>query len=204
MKLNLGCGSPWKRNGWTGLEIHRGYDLNEKLLKEFKTDSAELIYFSHCMEHLPWSTIPLIMKECYRVLQPKGTIRFVVPDMDIVANILIYDDKEYLMAGNPHFYKSASHRDRPLIKDIEQQIGFTGSGFLNDLNDSHKSFFTFSIMNILLRIAGFKNISRDSFCESSIEEMKEEAILHPGGMPQSGFDNTMVKNISLYVEAIKD
>jgi len=184
MKLNLGGNNAWKVDGWENLDIQTGYDLNEKLLTEYKNNTAELIYFSHALEHLPWKTVPKLLAECNRVLKPNGMIRIVVPDMDILSVLLVKNDKQYLIDGNPSFYANPINRERPLIDDIKQQIGHCPPHeFLEMKSDSHKSFFTFSILNILLFIAGFKEIYKSEYCDSQASELEEEAVLNVVGMP---------------------
>ena len=207
MKLNLGGGRTWRQSEWQNLEKQKGYDLNEKLLTEYKSNSIELIYSSHSLEHLPWEITPKILKDCYRVLEPKGTMRIVVPDMDIIALLLSTNNKQHIIDGNPHYYNwDKKRKEVPLIEDVKILIGCNENGFFRDSGEgTHKSFFTYSILFILLTIAGFsvKNINRMDFCQSSILEMEEEATLNPIGHPDKGFDNTMTKNISLYLEAQK-
>jgi len=194
VKLNLGGGSGWKVKGWTNLERKLGYNLEKLYLKKFSDNSVSLIFFSHCLEHLSWSSVPIILSDCYRVLKPNGLMRVVVPDVDIYYRLLRDNNKNYLIEGNPHFYSNKKFRNRNLLEDVKEMMGYFGD---------HKSFFNYSILYIMLRIAGFRKIEKKSFSDSNCEEMRKEAILNDKGMPISGFDNKFTKNISLYVECIK-
>ncbi len=55
--------------------------------------SADVIYTSHMMEHLPKDSLPLFFREVRRVLKPDGFFRIVLPDTAILV-------KEYLRDGN--------------------------------------------------------------------------------------------------------
>jgi predicted SAM-dependent methyltransferase len=51
-------------------------------LAPIDTDSAALLYASHCLEHFPMAEIPRILAEWRRVLRPGGILRLSVPDFD--------------------------------------------------------------------------------------------------------------------------
>lgn len=194
MKLNLGGGRCWKRNGWKNLDIVLGYDLSFKRLESFKDNSVDLIYTSHCIEHLSWIVMHEFFSDMFRVLKINGIVRIVVPDMDLVSEVLTRNDKQYLVNLNPNYYNKDGRDKSPLIEDVKELVGYKGE---------HKSFFTFSILNIFLRIAGFEVVYKQKFCESLVEEIKEVAVPNNKGMPVSGFDNPNTRGISIYVEAIK-
>lgn len=194
VKLNLGGGRDWEEKGWRNLDKSHGYDLNVELLKEFKSNSVSLIFFSHCLEHLEWENVPLILADCYRVLEPSGVMRVVVPDVDIFYNLLKFNNKKFLVRHNPHFYSRDKNLNRPLIEDVKEMMGYFGE---------HRSFFTYSILYIMLKVAGFDTIWKLDFLHSKVDELQKEAILNEKGMPISGFDNKMTAAISLYVECMK-
>ena len=194
IKLNLGGGKEWNRPGWENLEIGLGYDLSKQYLKKFKDNSVDLIYTSHCIEHLSCDSIHKLFFDIFRVLKINGLIRIVVPDMDIISYILNTNDKKYLMDGNETYFTKERAKE-PLIEHAKVLIGYVGD---------HRSFFTFSIINIFLQIAGFQLINKLQFAKSSIKELSVIANLNQKGMPLRGFDNSNTKNISLYVEATKN
>lgn len=110
VKLNLGCG-PTGINGWLNYDwgilaffsklpllrkiavklgiLPSAYDIvwpEVKLVdirKKFplQNNSVQYIYCSHALEHFePWEALK-ILKDCKRVLAPKGFIRIVIPDI---------------------------------------------------------------------------------------------------------------------------
>ena len=61
----------------------------------FSDSSINAIYSSHMMEHLHRDDVISFIKECYRVLSPKGILRLVLPDLRInVENYLKSNDAD--------------------------------------------------------------------------------------------------------------
>lgn len=52
----------------------------------YEAASVDVIYHSHFLEHLPKSSVPSFLKECFRVLKPRGIMRIVVPDLQYIMN----------------------------------------------------------------------------------------------------------------------
>ncbi len=80
-KLNIGCGKDI-RNDCINLDIVRSdgvdvvHDLN-KFPYPFKDNEFEEIICTSIIEHL--ENVPRVMDELYRILQPSGVIKIVVP-----------------------------------------------------------------------------------------------------------------------------
>jgi SAM-dependent methyltransferase len=87
MKVNLACGSTLiSGDGWLNFDyvpsspaVHKA-DLLGRLPLE--TSSVSLVYSSHFLEHIPYSDVPSFLAECYRILQPGGVLRLVLPDFE--------------------------------------------------------------------------------------------------------------------------
>jgi predicted SAM-dependent methyltransferase len=56
-------------------------------LTQFKTDSVDLIYICHLLEHIKVFDLSLVLSEMYRILKPGGIIRISVPDFDKIINV---------------------------------------------------------------------------------------------------------------------
>ena len=66
------------------------------LMKELPFSEGEftLVYNSHVIEHFPKAFAPDFLRECFRVLKPKGILRVVVPDLrSIVQQYLVALEK---------------------------------------------------------------------------------------------------------------
>jgi SAM-dependent methyltransferase len=59
------------------------HDLRKGL--PFDTDSATAVYASHFLEHLDREDAPGFLAEAFRVLEPDGYIRLVVPDLELLC-----------------------------------------------------------------------------------------------------------------------
>ena len=199
-KLNLGGGADWYMMGWECLDISNGYDLSVLNLSKYADSSVDVIYTSHCIEHLTLPQVIALLGDCYRVLRKDGLIRIVVPDLDIYSYIQLNDQRQILEEGNPHYYARPEHKRTPLSEHVKFLLGW--GSFVGSESD-HKSFFTLNSLSLFLSLLGFKKITRVSFCDSDLKELRKEAVLNLGGMPVTGFDNANTRNISLYVEAMK-
>lgn len=92
MYLNLGCGTRYRKN-WTNVDFvsHPPDVLGWDLTKRFPLESecVSFLYSSHVLEHFNRSCGQEFLDECFRVVEPGGVIRIVVPDLEaIVQNYL--------------------------------------------------------------------------------------------------------------------
>ncbi len=94
--VNLGCG---EQSGPEYINVdvvpapHIHYVHDIKVLDMFASESVDLLYASHVMEHIPRHELPVTIAEWKRVLKPGGTLRVSVPNFD---NLL----KVYTASGN--------------------------------------------------------------------------------------------------------
>ena len=51
-----------------------------------KQEIADLVYSSHFLEHIPRSKVNDFLSEILRILKPGGVVRFVLPDLENMAN----------------------------------------------------------------------------------------------------------------------
>jgi ubiquinone/menaquinone biosynthesis C-methylase UbiE len=101
-------------------------------LRPFRDDSVDLVYASHCLEHISHLRVNAVLTEWRRVLKAGGVLRLGVPDFDQI--VALYDARgrdieaiqEILMGGqtyrlNAHFtaFTRQSLTDRLLA------VGFT-------------------------------------------------------------------------------
>lgn len=135
-KIDIGCGKPeQKMRGCFGIDINPDYKPEllhncEKGLP-FRDSSLEFINSDNSLEH--FKNPYFILKECYRVLAPNGTIRLVVPNCQylplIFVNLFFDLDKAW------HWYMTL-----PFKKD----------------RGVHYVLFTKHLITKLVREAGFK------------------------------------------------
>jgi SAM-dependent methyltransferase len=202
IKLNLGGGKNWKMEGWTNLDIaQNGYDLTAKGLSPYASNSVDLIYSSHNIEHVNWKFVPGYIADVYRALKSGGTFRIAVPDIDIMWEMLRDNDKQKLLHNTMYYVGTKITRD--VLLDVRELFGFdlTGEKFLD--GTMHKAFFNMSSLGILLYNAGFRNLVRKQANESNIPDFQIKSKHNDKGHYLSGFDNWGTIPITLFVEAIK-
>jgi predicted SAM-dependent methyltransferase len=90
--LNLGCGNQF-HPAWTNVEFRPSdpsvlcWDLG--LGVPFPDETFEVVYHSHLLEHFPRAHASPFLRECHRVMKPKGIIRVVVPDLERIVRIYL-------------------------------------------------------------------------------------------------------------------
>jgi predicted SAM-dependent methyltransferase len=89
MKLvNVGCGRQ-AHPDWCNLDLTASapgvieHDLRRGL--PFENGSCAAVYHSHVLEHLRPDEARGLLSECFRVLEPGGTLRIAVPDLEGIA-----------------------------------------------------------------------------------------------------------------------
>jgi predicted SAM-dependent methyltransferase len=83
--LNLGCGTKYHKN-WINIDfVSTGEGVIAHNLTKgipFEDECFDVVYHSHVLEHFSKKDGAVFIKECYRVLKPKGIIRIAVPDLE--------------------------------------------------------------------------------------------------------------------------
>tara|TARA_Y100001958_G_scaffold141725_1_gene117352 strand:- start:419 stop:1099 length:681 start_codon:yes stop_codon:yes gene_type:complete len=127
------------------------HDLTKPL--PWPDNSVDIIYSSHCIEHLNKDDGFNLLKECKRVLKPGGIIRIVVPDFRYIVDnylegkinsadfiealdVLNYDGSSFIKKFYS-FYFSYPHKamyDHDTLSDIFRSIDLTPT--IKRYNDS--------------------------------------------------------------------
>lgn len=180
--LNIGCGSniyPHFIN--LDYEWRSGVDICWDVTKgiPLKGESLKGIYTEHCLEHLHLQDAIALLAECYRLLQPGGRIRIVVPDAELYIDRYTKGRKE---VGLKFPYGASAHdvseQGTPLM--VVNQV-FRGHG--------HLYAYDFVTLKYLLCQQGFVEI-----CQCSYRQGVDENLL---------VDTDHRACESLYVEARK-
>ncbi|MGF1539610.1 MAG: methyltransferase domain-containing protein [Pleurocapsa sp.] len=90
--LNLGCGYRYHPN-WTNVNFTATAPsvITHNLTKgiPFPDNSFDVVYHSHVLEHFSKHHAKFFMRECCRVLKPKGVLRIVVPDLEQIVRLYL-------------------------------------------------------------------------------------------------------------------
>ena len=88
MKLHLGCGEKIL-DGFINVDSRKlnGVDIvgDIKSLESFGSETAELIYASHVLEHVGRREYIGVLKRWCEILKPGGKLRIAVPDFESVS-----------------------------------------------------------------------------------------------------------------------
>ena|ERR1700731_1816289 len=186
--VNIGPGLSAK-DGWVNVDIFKFagvnciYDCRKGL--PFSDHAVRCIFTEHFFEHIDYlEEAPLFLADCYRVLQPGGVIRVIVPDVE-----------KYIRAYCTEGWEQLA-KVRPLLPDhIDVHFGSRFNTKMEVLNVvfrqyfEHKYAYDFPTLEFALRRAGFSDIHRQGFGKSLL--------------PELCIDNPDRVSESLYVEAVK-
>lgn len=87
MNINLACGGIYVTEvGWLNFDyVSRNSAVQRANLLDrlpLANTTADLVYSSHFLEHIPREQVVPFLQECWRVLKPGGIIRLVLPDLE--------------------------------------------------------------------------------------------------------------------------
>lgn len=174
MKLNIGAG-PIYLEGWTNIDISHQYkqDVYGDVLNMDFND-VDIIYSSHCLEHLEVKDCQKTFSLFYKWLKPGGILRFSVPSLEIAISA-------YQSGLDLKFLYGADFKGYYLYDSPCERFNF----FMKEWE--HKCIYDFSQLRMMLFNAGFTMIEKKQANQSAI----------------SGFNFDRFISESLYVECIK-
>lgn len=133
--LNLGCGVntsrefinidafPFRRTHWV---------LDIQNLSVFPSNSVDMVYASHVIEHIPRANLKKTLSEWCRVIKPGGVLRFGVPDIDKLIAIYNASGKEtesivnQLLGQDRDYDRHCTIWNFNYAKKILREVGFSG------------------------------------------------------------------------------
>jgi SAM-dependent methyltransferase len=130
--LNIGCGEIY-HSEWINLDLisHSAQVLPWDITKglPFESNSFDVCYSSHVLEHLRRSEAKFLVEEQKRILKHRGILRLAVPDLETICrNYLRYLDE--LCAGNlSHEFRY----DYTLLEMLDQATREASGGELGRL-----------------------------------------------------------------------
>lgn len=171
IKIDLGSGNRQGKNGWTTVDICDGCDLywNILLPLPLPDNSVSQIYSSHVLEHFYYQDTLKIIKECYRLLKPKGIFRVCVPDA-----------KRFIEAYS--FQKISELEGREEMKNtIYFDNTNTNIDYLNYMaymGGEHKYMFDQENLLAILKKAGFSDVKSSIFDPTIDHKHREKESIY--------------------------
>jgi SAM-dependent methyltransferase len=174
----------------------------------FDSNSVDVVYHSHVLEHLDRDVAKSFLAEVYRVLKPKGTQRIVVPDFEVICrNYISHIDMCDINSQEIHQHDSyisevleqsvrreaySTSKKEPLRRIIENNI----LGDARKRGETHQWMYDRINLKQLLIEVGFTNTSNEKFNTSTIPDWSNYAL-------DLDKDGNQYKPNSLYIEATK-
>jgi predicted SAM-dependent methyltransferase len=153
-KLQIGAG-PIALPGWLGTDLWPTDTVASlDATKPFPIGDCtfDYIHTEHMIEHITWFEGLTMLRECWRILKPGGTIRIATPDLRVITGL--YDYSEGSIAEK--YIKTTT--DQYL-----QGIPLYRAGFV--INSAfyrwgHKFLYDDELLKIALQESGFVNLKR--------------------------------------------
>lgn len=147
--LHLGCG-PINAPGYTNVDVqpfpHVHHVHGVYPLEIFESNSVDLIYVSHVLEHFPFKELPLVLREWRRVLKVGGILRLGVPNVEVLARIYVDTGDVRNIVGPLMGGQSDQHNfhysifDKRYLTDLLKNAGFKEVGLWNPARVENHSF----------------------------------------------------------------
>jgi predicted SAM-dependent methyltransferase len=184
-KYNLGCGPKFYQNFlnvgyWAQLQEGAVYKdlngttntfmLNHDLRHGIPAadNSLDLAYHSHMLEHLSYTDGIEFTKECLRVLKPGGTLRILVPDLELWINAYM---------NNNSFFFEQYRQMGGIDPDIYVTKAAVFMGMLH--NHEHKCGYDFESLKWLVEHVGFIDVKRTLYGAGTIDDIENIEKVDP-------------------------
>tara|TARA_B100000287_G_scaffold132704_1_gene124771 strand:- start:2044 stop:2637 length:594 start_codon:yes stop_codon:yes gene_type:complete len=178
VRFNIGCG--WRDFGKDWIHIDGGdydhLDSDDIFIKEYESNSADLIYSSHFIEYLDREEVIPLLKRWKEVLKPNGVMRLAVPNFEVYSNL--YSSGEY-----------------PLDNFLGVLYGKMPMG---DETIYHKTVYDFDSLKTLLESIGMREVKKYNWEDTEHSEFDDHSQAY---LPHMDKENGT--SMSLNVECVK-
>lgn len=184
IKLNLGCGGAWSVEGWFGIdqkstsalwqdsEEAQFLDLDLKKGLPFPTNSVDVIFSSHTLEHFTYEEGIALFFEIYRVLKIGAPLCVIVPDMDLYISNYVQRNHEFLTVPEIIGGQPKDNLADNFLMNFYSDPRFN--------NTCHKYGYNFENLSSTLRLVGFDSIERVGFHDFSYwPELRKQEFRSP-------------------------
>ncbi|MBI5138654.1 MAG: methyltransferase domain-containing protein [Candidatus Vogelbacteria bacterium] len=160
--LNLGCGVNTSQefiniDAFPFAKTHLVRNIQD--LTIFPSNSVDMIYASHVIEHIPRNSLTKTLSEWCRVLKTGGVLRFGVPDLDKLIDYYNTHEKDVesiinqLLGQDADYDRHCTIWNSKFAEKILKEAGFSGIPRFWDVNTTeHHNFNDKSNRNISLNL----------------------------------------------------
>lgn len=135
--LNIGCGHHFF-NGepWVNLDVAPAdasvmvWDVRTGF--PMRTNSFDVVYLSHVLEHFSKESGARLVMECHRALKPGGILRVVVPDLEGICREYLKNLNEVRTVSSKHINRLAWSKLELLDQCIRHESGGNMRTFFRD------------------------------------------------------------------------
>ncbi|HBJ36406.1 MAG TPA: hypothetical protein DDZ51_16990 [Planctomycetaceae bacterium] len=139
-------------------EVDYVHDAAKRL--PFKSNTFNVIYASHVLEHIPWYQTADVLRDWVRVLRPSGALEIWVPDgLKICSTLVDYEINGIDETKNDGWYRWNDDKDVCRWAAGRMYTYGDGTGTLNHPN-WHRALFTQRYLEKLLREAGLVDLRK--------------------------------------------
>ncbi len=167
-KLQLGAGSTFL-HGWLNTDLLpvSGDFLFLDVTRPFPFENGtfDYIFAEHLIEHVPYHSGTLMLRECYRVLKPHGRIRIATPDLETIIG-LHTPEKSDRQQGYVRWFIDKFHADLGSYREA-----FVINGMF--YNFGHSFIYDRATLQISLEEAGFVDVTECKVGESDDENLRQ-------------------------------
>ena len=170
-KLQIGCGrNPLK--GWLNTDLTFRKNeiayLDAGKIFPLENETFQFIYSEHLFEHLNFRQGLNMLRECYRILKPGGHLRLATPDMDFL--MALHNDPQKTI--HQEYIKWSTNRFIPDISNNFEENAYLPAFVINNFfrDWGHQIVYNYESLELILKKAGFSNITKEEVGKSKIEE----------------------------------
>ncbi len=183
-KLHIGCGNCILPS-WLNTDIHpcseevQYMDITKPF--PFVENSFRFIFAEHVCEHISFCEFTTALQEIHRTLKPGGVFRIAMPSFNFLLNLYNVpqgnDNSRYINWSIETF---ASAEESSAITDQHDKAVFTVNNFMHSWG--HKFVYSTHLIEHLLCVAGFRNITRcqvGKSCHNDLQNLEHHGTQIP-------------------------
>ena len=141
--LNIGGGRRWQHRGWINLEGASGpknlfpFWFSASSVFPVPSSTIQLVYSSHCLEHLDDATVEQALKEARRVLSADGRLVLKLPDFDEALKRWCDADERYFRETIKLHKIDGTWSSRGVCDSLDNRAAYLFCGFWNNAFGDH-------------------------------------------------------------------